>query len=79
MPNPCETLIVPLCLMNITPESRAPDVGGATPVLVAVYWLVVAVPLGWGVFQTVEKSIPLFHVTNAPVVTPAGEPATPLK
>ena len=55
------------------------DTGGLAPVLVAVYWLVVALPLGWGVFQTVQKSIPLFHVTSAPVAAPADVAATPPK
>ena len=39
--------------------------------LVGIYWLIVLIPLGWGVFQTVQKSIPLFHVTS----TNAGSPA----
>ena len=33
--------------------------------LVAVYWLIVVLPLGWGVYQTVQKSLPLFRVTTS--------------
>jgi len=29
--------------------------------LLAVAWLWVVVPLGWGVFQSVQKSLPLFE------------------
>lgn len=29
--------------------------------VLAVAWLWVAVPLGWGVFQSVQKSLPLFQ------------------
>ena len=39
--------------------------------LVAIYWLIVGIPLCWGVYQTVQKSIPLFHVTaSGPTTTP---------
>lgn len=31
-------------------------------------WAVVAVPLGWGVYQSVQKSLPLF--VEAPAPTP---------
>lgn len=36
----------------------------------AAAWIVVAIPLGWGVYQTVVKSIPLFRaaaVAESPV------------
>ena len=29
-------------------------------------WTVVAVPLGWGVYQSVQKSLPLFVEPAAP-------------
>ncbi len=39
-----------------------------------IAWLVVAVPLGWGLMKSVEKSIPLFSNSVAapspPVVMP---------
>lgn len=31
-----------------------------------VTWAVVAVPLGWGVYQSVQKSLPLFVEQPAP-------------
>lgn len=35
-----------------------------TPALaIALAWLVVALPLGWGVYQSVVKSLPLFRAT----------------
>ena len=37
--------------------------------LLAIYWLIVLIPLGWGVYQTVQKSIPLFHVTSTAAAT----------
>ena len=36
-------------------------------------WLLVAVPLGWGVTKSVQKSLPLFGVEPAPA------PAAPAK
>jgi hypothetical protein len=32
-----------------------------SPLAVAIAWLVVALPLGWGVYQSVVKSLPLFQ------------------
>ncbi|WP_261345582.1 MFS transporter small subunit [Paludisphaera soli] len=33
----------------------------SSPLRVALSWLVVLVPLGWGVVQSVMKSLPLFR------------------
>jgi hypothetical protein len=35
-------------------------------------WLLVALPLGWGVTKSVEKSLPLFGV-EPPVTAPAAK------
>ena len=54
------------------PASPAPTsatTNTAAP-LVAIYWLIVVLPLGWGVYQTVQKSVPLFHVTSATAAAP---------
>ena len=59
--------------METSTYSPAPAASGASPVLLFVYWVVVGIPLAWGVFQTAQKSVPLFHVTAAPVV--AAPPA----
>jgi hypothetical protein len=47
------------------PSSAAasPDRAASNPVLILVAWAVVAVPLAWGVTQTVKTSLALF---NAP-------------
>jgi hypothetical protein len=37
--------------------------------LIAVAWIIVMIPLGWGVVQSVVKSMPLFQ-------TPAGSKPT---
>lgn len=34
-----------------------------SPILIAAAWLVVALPLGWGVYQSVVKSLPLFGIS----------------
>ena len=34
---------------------------GSSSVAIAVAWLVVGVPLLWGVWETVKKSLALFH------------------
>ncbi|MFO1459826.1 MAG: hypothetical protein U1G08_10485 [Verrucomicrobiota bacterium] len=36
-----------------------------------VAWLVVGVPLAWGVFHSVKRSLPLFHGGSRP---PAASP-----
>lgn len=36
-----------------------------SPLLIAVAWTVVTVPLGWGVYQSVVKSLPLFQISPA--------------
>ncbi len=30
------------------------------------FWLMVAAPLGWGVYQSAKKSLPLFQQAPAP-------------
>ena len=51
---------------------------GSSALQVLLYWAIVAVPLGWGVYKTVQKSVPLFNTTtvNAPA-SPTPAPATP--
>ena len=37
-------------------------------------WLWIALPLGWGVYQSIQKSLPLFdEVSNAVVTIPKVE------
>jgi len=35
-------------------------------VALAIAWILIAVPLGWGVYQSVQKSIPLFQGQSEP-------------
>ncbi|MFM2168550.1 MAG: hypothetical protein RIS79_2921 [Verrucomicrobiota bacterium] len=35
-----------------------------------IAWIWVTVPLGWGVYQSVNKSMPLFGGTAKPVAVP---------
>jgi len=41
----------------------------STPV-VAACWLLVLIPLGWGVYQSVVKSLPLFRTPEAAKAKP---------
>jgi hypothetical protein len=34
-----------------------------SPLRVAAAWILVATPLGWGVYQSAVKSLPLFQTT----------------
>lgn len=43
---------------------------------ILIYWVLVGLPLGWGVYQSVLKSLPLFGVQTAATAAPA-KPATP--
>ncbi len=36
---------------------------------VAFYWMIVLIPLGWGIYQSVVKSLPLFQRPAASVTT----------
>ena len=50
----------------------------SSPLQVFVYWLIVGLPLCWGVYKTVQKSVPLFKQPDAAAVAPATPaPATP--
>lgn len=42
---------------------------------VLIYWFVVGVPLSWGLYKSVEKSLPLFAAKPVPAaVAPAAAP-----
>jgi hypothetical protein len=45
-----------------------------SPFLVAAAWVVVLIPLGWGVVQSVDKSRPLFRPPAASKALPARRP-----
>jgi hypothetical protein len=35
-----------------------------SPLVVVLAWLVVTIPLGWGVYQSVVNSLPLFRINH---------------
>jgi hypothetical protein len=37
-------------------------------IALAIAWMLIAVPLGWGVYQSVQKSMPLFEGQSEPAV-----------
>ena len=39
----------------VRPEKKS------SPLVIAVSWMIVLIPLGWGVVQSVVKSLPLFQ------------------
>lgn len=41
---------------------------------IAFAWLLVMIPLGWGVYQSVVKSLPLFDFTAAKQPLPSETP-----
>ncbi len=41
------------------------------PLKLTLAWLLVGIPLAWGVFHSVKKSLPLFGRAATPAVTPA--------
>ena len=43
-------------------------------IALVIAWLWIAVPLGWGVYQSVQKSLPLFTGGSKPVVTGKSAP-----
>jgi hypothetical protein len=46
----------------------------SSPALIAVAWLIVLVPAGWGLTFTVENALKIFQAGAAPA-TPASGPA----
>ena len=46
------------------------------PLLIAASWMIVLIPLGWGVVQSVVKSLPLFQVPTATALPSSPAPAT---
>ena len=45
--------------------------GKTSPLSIALAWALVTVPLGWGVYQSVVKSLPIFQVSAAPEPVPS--------
>jgi hypothetical protein len=45
-----------------------------SPLLVVIAWTIVAVPLAWGVSQSLVKSLPLFRASSASSASPAPSP-----
>jgi hypothetical protein len=39
----------------------------SSPLRIAVSWIIVLIPLGWGIMQSVVKSLPLFQMPAASV------------
>jgi hypothetical protein len=35
-----------------------------SPLAIAIAWLIVTIPLGWGVYESVVKSLPLFQMSS---------------
>ncbi|WP_406697433.1 hypothetical protein V5E97_01115 [Singulisphaera sp. Ch08] len=48
-----------------------------TSLKVAAAWIFVAIPLGWGVYQSVVKSLPLFRAVTPVAGTGADRPQSP--
>lgn len=36
--------------------------------ILAIAWTWIAIPLGWGVYQSVQKSMPLFSGPSTPIL-----------
>ena len=64
--------------MATSPDFPTAANSGSSQSLAVVYWLVVIIPLSWGVYKTAHNAIPLFHVTSTPAVAaPPGAVSTP--
>lgn len=50
-----------------------------SPLSVVLAFLVVAIPLGWGLYRSIKNSKPLFTSGPAPAPAPAAVPAAPPK
>ena len=43
------------------PPNTGPTGSGSSPGLLLISWLIVGLPLAWGVWQTIQKSLALFQ------------------
>ena len=43
-------------------------------IALVIAWSLIAVPLGWGVYQSVQKSMPLFQAQSDPAGTSRPAP-----
>ncbi|MEW4568532.1 hypothetical protein AB1L88_11775 [Tautonia sp. JC769] len=46
---------------------------GRSPLRLVIYWVLVLIPLGWGISRSVITSLPLLTATPAPDVPRAGD------
>ena len=46
----------------------------SSPLLIAISWVIVLVPLGWGGVQSIVKSLPLLQTSSAPASSPSPGP-----
>jgi len=55
-------------------DPRTSPSGGSTssPLAIALAWLIVALPAGWGIYQTAITSMALFRAAPASQVSPAA-------
>ena len=67
--------------MANSPDFPTTANSGSSQLLAVVYWLVVILPLSWGVYKTAHNAIPLFHVTSATAAaaTPGAASTPPEK
>ena len=49
----------------------------SSPLLVVAAWVLVALPLGWGLYQSIIKSKPLFTSVSTPAASAPAAPAAP--
>ncbi|HVU15423.1 MAG TPA: hypothetical protein VHD32_00750 [Candidatus Didemnitutus sp.] len=49
-----------------------PSSSKSSPLLVLAAWVIVAIPLSWGLYQSVIKSKPLFTQASPPSVSPTA-------
>ena len=46
-------------------ESMNPTEQRTSPLILAIAWLVVSIPLGWGVYQSVVKALPFLYSSTS--------------
>lgn len=60
-------------------QENSPSTPPSSALQVIVYWAIVGLPLSWGVYKTVQKSVPLFKSADtAAVSAPAAATPPPL-
>ena len=70
--------VLPQCVERDFTTRFHPNDSSFMDIKILIYWVIVGVPLSWGLYKSIERSKPLFAgAPPAAAVAPAATPAAP--